>query len=255
MKQLHEKLSNKMKSTSYGKLYLIPITLSNPGETSVAPEDVLPQTIKRVIDFIDDYIVENEKTARKFIKSIHPDKKQPDLKINTLNKHTEISAHHEFIQPLLNGKNIGLMSESGCPGIADPGAVIVKLAHEKGIQVVPLVGPSSILLALMASGMNGQSFAFNGYLPIDKNDKKQALKTFERLSFEKNQSQLFIETPYRNNKLMENLLQLLQPNTLLCVACDITLPTEYIKTKTINEWKKEKADLHNRPCIFIIQKI
>ena len=255
MKQLQEKLSNKMKSTSYGKLYLIPITLSNPGETSVDPEDVLPQTIKRVIDFIDDYIVENEKTARKFIKSIHPDKKQPDLKINTLNKHTEISAHHEFIQPLLNGKNIGLMSESGCPGIADPGAVIVKLAHEKGIQVIPLVGPSSILLALMASGMNGQSFAFNGYLPIDKNDKKQALKTFERLSFEKNQSQLFIETPYRNNKLMEDLLQLLQPNTHLCVACDITLPTEYIKTKTINEWKKEKADLHNRPCIFIIQKI
>jgi 16S rRNA (cytidine1402-2'-O)-methyltransferase len=244
-----------MKSTSYGKLYLIPITLSNPGETSVDPEDVLPQTIKRVIDFIDDYIVENEKTARKFIKSIHPDKKQADLKINTLNKHTEISAHHEFIQPLLNGKNIGLMSESGCPGIADPGAVIVKLAHEKGIQVVPLVGPSSILLALMASGMNGQSFAFNGYLPIDKNDKKQALKTFERLSFEKNQSQLFIETPYRNNKLMEDLLQLLQPNTLLCVACDITLPTEYIKTKTSNEWKKEKADLHNRPCIFIIHKI
>ena len=244
-----------MKPTSFGKLYLIPITLSNPGETSVAPEDVLPQTIKRVIDFIDDYIVENEITARKFIKSIHPDKKQPDLKINTLNKHTEISAHHEFIQPLLNGKNIGLMSESGCPGIADPGAVIVKLAHEKGIQVVPLVGPSSILLALMASGMNGQSFAFNGYLPIDKNDKKQALKMYERLSQEKNQTQLFIETPYRNNKLMEDLLQLLQPSTLLCVACDITLPTEFIKTKAINEWKKEKADLHNRPCIFIIHKM
>ena len=244
-----------MNSTSYGKLYLIPITLSNPGETSVVPEDVLPQAVKRVIDFIDDYIVENEKTARKFIKSIHPDKKQPDLKINTLNKHTEISAHHEFIQPLLNGKNIGLMSESGCPGIADPGAVIVKLAHEKGIQVVPLVGPSSILLALMASGMNGQSFAFNGYLPIDKNDKKQALKMYERLSQEKNQTQLFIETPYRNNKLMEDLLQLLQPSTLLCVACDITLPTEFIKTKAINEWKKEKADLHNRPCIFIIHKM
>ena len=244
-----------MKPTSFGKLYLIPITLSNPGETSVVPEDVLPQAVKRVIDFIDDYIVENEKTARKFIKSIHPDKKQPDLKINTLNKHTEISAHHEFIQPLLNGKNIGLMSESGCPGIADPGAVIVKLAHEKGIQVIPLVGPSSILLALMASGMNGQSFAFNGYLPIDKNDKKQALKMYERLSQEKNQTQLFIETPYRNNKLMEDLLQLLQPSTLLCVACDITLPTEFIKTKAINEWKKEKADLHNRPCIFIIHKM
>ena len=244
-----------MKSNSLGKLYLIPITLSNPGETTVVPEDVLPHTIKRTIDFVDYYIVENEKTARKFIKRIHPEKKQPDLKISVLNKHTEIAEHNDFIQPLLRGENIGLMSESGCPGIADPGAVIVKLAHEKGIQVVPLVGPSSILLALMASGMNGQSFAFNGYLPSDKNDKKQALKSFERLSQEKNQSQLFIETPYRNNKLMEDLLQILQPNTYLCVACDITLPTEFIKTKTVNQWKKEKADLHNRPCIFIIHKM
>ncbi len=244
-----------MKSNSLGKLYLIPITLSNPGETTVVPEDVLPQTIKRTIDFVDYYIVENEKTARKFIKSIHPEKKQPDLQISVLNKHTDFAEHNEFIQPLLRGENIGLMSESGCPGVADPGAVIVKLAHEKGIQVVPLVGPSSILLALMASGMNGQSFAFNGYLPIDKNDKKQALKNFERLSQDKNQSQLFIETPYRNNKLMEDLLQILQPSTLLCVACDITLPTEFIKTKTVNQWKKEKADLHNRPCIFIIHKM
>jgi 16S rRNA (cytidine1402-2'-O)-methyltransferase len=244
-----------MKTSAFGKLYLIPCTLANPGETAVVPEDVLPQQIKRTIDWIDYYIVENEKTARKFIKSIHPEKKQPELKINVLNKHTEISAHNEFIQPLLNGKNMGLMSESGCPGVADPGAEIVKLAHEKGIQVVPLVGPSSILLALMASGMNGQSFAFNGYLPIDKNEKKLALKMYERLSHEKNQTQLFIETPYRNTKLMEDLVQLLQPNTLLCVACDITLPTEYIKTKTIQEWKKEKADLHNRPCIFILHKI
>ena len=244
-----------MKSNTLGKLFLIPITLSNPGETTVVPEDVLPQTIKRTIDFIDYYIVENEKTARKFIKSILPEKKQPDLKISVLNKHTDFAEHNEFIQPLLRGENIGLMSESGCPGVADPGAVIVKLAHEKGIQVVPLVGPSSILLALMASGMNGQSFAFNGYLPIDKNDKKQALKNFERLSQDKNQSQLFIETPYRNNKLMEDLLQILQPSTLLCVACDITLPTEFIKTKTVNQWKKEKADLHNRPCIFIIHKM
>jgi 16S rRNA (cytidine1402-2'-O)-methyltransferase len=244
-----------MKTTSFGKLYLIPITLSNPGETVVVPEEVLPQSIKRAIDCIDNYIVENEKTARKFIKSIHPEKKQPSLHISVLNKHTETAAHYAFIQPLLNGENMGLMSESGCPGVADPGAVIVKIAHEKGIQVVPLVGPSSILLALMASGMNGQSFAFNGYLPIDKNDKKQAIKGFERLSHEKNQSQLFIETPYRNNKLVEDLLQILQPSTHLCIACDITLPTEYIKTKTINEWKKEKADLHNRPCIFIIHKM
>jgi 16S rRNA (cytidine1402-2'-O)-methyltransferase len=244
-----------MKSNSLGKLYLIPCTLSNPGETSVIPDDVLPQSIKRAIDFIDFYIVENEKTARKFIKSIHPEKKQPELKIFVLNKHTEILEHNEFIQPLLKGENMGVMSESGCPGIADPGAAIVKLAHEKGIQVIPLVGPSSILLALMASGMNGQSFAFNGYLPIDKNDKKQALKNFERVSQDKNQTQLFIETPYRNNKLMEDLLQILQPSTFLCVACDITLPTEFIKTKTVNEWKKEKADLHNRPCIFIIHKM
>ncbi len=147
------------------------------------------------------------------------------------------------------------MSEAGCPGVADPGAAIVKLAHEKGIQVVPLVGPSSILLAMMASGMNGQSFAFNGYLPIDKSEKKNALKNFEKLSFDKNQSQLFIETPYRNNKLMEDLLQILQPSTHLCVACDITLPTEYIKTFTVNQWKKNKVDLHNRPCIFILHKM
>ena len=238
-----------------GKLYLIPCTLSNPGETTVVPEDVLPQSIKRTIDFIDYYIVENEKTARRFIKSIHPEKKQPSLNISLLNKHTEVSDYYEMIKPLLNGNNIGLLSESGCPGVADPGAVIVKLAHEKGIQVVPLVGPSSILLAVMASGMNGQSFAFNGYLPIDKNEKKSAIKNLERLSFEKNQSQLFIETPYRNNKIFEDILQALQPNTHLCVACDITLPTEFIKTKTVKEWQKNKVDLHNRPCIFIIHKM
>lgn len=242
-------------NTSFGKLYLIPCTLSNPGETTVVPEDVLPQTIKRSIDFIDDYIVENEKTARRFIKTIQPEKKQSDLRLSLLNKHTEVSEHYTMMKPLLEGKNVGLLSESGCPGIADPGAVIVKLAHEKGIQVVPLVGPSSILLALMASGMNGQSFAFNGYLPIDANEKKNEVKYLERISQEKNQSQLFIETPYRNNKLVDDLLQLLQPNTHLCIACDITLPTEFIKTRTVAEWKKNKVDLHKRPCIFIVHKM
>jgi 16S rRNA (cytidine1402-2'-O)-methyltransferase len=232
-----------------GKLYLIPTTL---GEMNA--DDVLPQTIKRAIDFIDYYIVENEKTARKSIKIVHPEKKQSELKLFLLNKHTDSKEHLDFIKPLLEGHNVGLMSEAGCPGVADPGAVIVKIAHEKGIQVVPLVGPSSILLALMASGMNGQSFTFNGYLPIDKSEKKQAIKGLEKLSFDKNQSQLFIETPYRNNKLLEDILQTLQPNTLLCVACDITLPTEYIKTMTVNLWKKQKVDLHNRPCIFIIHK-
>lgn len=239
-----------MKPTTFlGKLYLIPTTL---GEMN--PEEVLPVTIQRTLNFISTYIVENEKTARRFIKSVHPEKKQSELEIFVLNKHTGIQDYQEFIRPLLNGQNVGLMSEAGCPGVADPGAVIVKLAHEKGIQVIPLVGPSSILLAVMASGMNGQSFAFNGYLPIDKGEKKLALKNFEKLSFDKNQSQLFIETPYRNNKLLEDLLVILQPNTHLCIACDITLPTEYIKTYLVKDWKKQKVDLHNRPCIFIIHK-
>jgi len=232
-----------------GKLYLIPTTL---GEMN--PEEVLPVTIKRTIELIDFYIVENEKTARRFIKSVYPEKKQPDLHLFALNKHTEESEHHAFIKPLLEGKNMGLMSEAGCPGVADPGAVIVKLAHEKGIQVIPLVGPSSILLAMMASGMNGQSFTFNGYLPIDKSEKKSALKNLEKWSLEKNQSQLFIETPYRNNKLLEDLLQILHPSTLLCIACDITLPTEFIRTLPVQQWKKNKVDLHNRPCIFILHK-
>lgn len=234
----------------FGKLYLIPTTMGD-----CDPMDVLPQTVKRYLDFIDDYIVENEKTARKFIKSVQPEKVQATLRLSALNKHTEISEHNKMIQPCLEGKNIGLMSEAGCPGIADPGAAIVKIAHEKGIQVVPLVGPSSILLAMMASGMNGQSFTFNGYLPIDKSEKKSALKNLEKLSHDKNQSQIFIETPYRNNKLLEDLIQTLQPNTHLCVATDITLPTEYIKTLRVNDWKKTKVDLHNRPTIFIIHKM
>jgi len=240
-----------MKPTALkGKLYLIPTTL---GESE--PMDVLPQTVRRVIDFIDTYIVENEKTARRFVKSINPEKVQASLKLNTLNKHTEKSEHFAMIKPCLEGHNVGLMSEAGCPGVADPGAVIVKLAHENGVQVVPLVGPSSILLAIMASGMNGQSFAFNGYLPIEKSEKKTALKNLEKLSGDKNQSQLFIETPYRNNKMLEDILQAINPATYLCIASDITLPTEYIKTMRASDWKKANIDLHNRPTIFIIHRM
>lgn len=240
-----------MKTTTFlGKLYLIPTTLGDSD-----PLDVLPQTIKRSIDFIDHYIVENEKTARKSIKGVHPEKKQSELNLYVLNKHTETKEHLDFIKHLLEGKNMGLMSEAGCPGVADPGAVIVKLAHEKGIQVIPLVGPSSILLAMMASGMNGQSFTFNGYLPIEKGEKKTALKNLEKLSQDKNQSQIFIETPYRNNKMLEDILQALTPATHLCIATDITLPTEYIKTLRASEWKNVKVDLHNRPTIFIIHKM
>lgn len=238
-----------MESNPKGKLYLIPIPL---GENN--PMEVLPFTVQRTVETLDYYVVENEKTARRFIKKIAPEKPQPSLHLYTLNKHTEVQEHRGMIQPCLEGISVGLMSEAGCPGVADPGAVIVKLAHELGIQVIPLVGPSSILLALMASGMNGQSFAFNGYLPIDKNDKKATLKNWERLSQERNQSQLFIETPYRNNKLMDDLMQTLHPNTLLCVATDITLPTEYIKTLRIADWKRNKVDLDKRPTLFILHK-
>jgi 16S rRNA (cytidine1402-2'-O)-methyltransferase len=154
----------------------------------------------------------------------------------------------------MEGINVGLMSEAGCPGIADPGAVIAKIAHQKGIPVVPMVGPSSILMGMMASGFNGQSFAFNGYLPIDKGEKKSVLKYYEKQSQDRNQSQIFIETPYRNNKLMEDLLQMLQNDTYLCIAADITLETEYIKTLKVSEWRKNKIDLHNRPTIFIIHR-
>ncbi|NMH28034.1 SAM-dependent methyltransferase [Flavobacterium silvaticum] len=239
-----------MKPFSFtGKLYLIPTTL---GESEV--NDVLPATISRTIDFISDFVVENEKTARKFIKQTNPEKKQSELRIHVLNKRTEETEFADMIKPMLEGRNVGLMSEAGCPGVADPGAVIVKLAHEKGIQVIPLVGPSSILLALMASGMNGQQFAFNGYLPIDKSDKKSALKNFEKLSADKDQSQIFIETPYRNNKLIEDLLSMLLPDTRLCIAADITLPTEFIRTLKVSEWKKATVDLQNRPAIFILHR-
>lgn len=240
---------NPMKNNQLGKLYLIPTTL---GDTN--PSHVLPAIIERTIAFIDDFVVENEKTARKSIKLTNPDKIQSALRIQLLNKRTTQEELSHILQPCFEGKPMGLLSEAGCPGVADPGAVVVKMAHENKIQVVPLVGPSSILLAMMASGMNGQNFAFNGYLPIDKDEKKVALKNLEKLSFEKNQSQIFIETPYRNNKMLEDLCSMLHPETQVCVAADITLQTEYINTMPVKLWKKTKVDLHNRPAIFIIQK-
>lgn len=234
---------------TFGTLYLIPVML---GDTTA--NEVLPESVTRAVTLIDDYVVENSKVARKFIKAIVPEKVQASLNLFELNKHTDEKEINSFIQPLLDGKNMGLMSDAGCPGVADPGAVIVALAHQKGIKVVPLTGPSSILLSLMGSGMNGQSFTFNGYLPIDKSEKKAMLKNLEKWSFERNQSQLFIETPYRNNQLMEEMIQTLHPNTSLCVACDLTLPTEIMLTKPVSFWKKHKLDLHKRPCIFIVHK-
>ena len=230
-----------------GNLYLIPTTLGD-----CVPSDVLPDCIKKIIEIVDYYIFENEKTGRKSIKLTNPTKVQADLKVSILNKHTEKKEHYEMLQPCLNGHNVGLMSEAGCPGIADPGAVIAKLAHEKGIKVVPLVGPSSIFLALMASGMNGQNFAFNGYIPIDKSEKKVTLKIFEKLSSEKNQTQIFMETPFRNESFLQDILTTCQPDTLLCIACNITAPDELIQTKTINQWKIKKPDLHKKPTMFLI---
>ena len=232
-----------------GKLYLIPTRLGDN-----APLEVLPMSVKKIIEFVDDYIVENEKTARNFIKKISSSKSQSSLKIHVLNKFTKPLEIESFLNACEEGKPVGLLSEAGCPGIADPGAEIVKIAHKKDIRVIPLVGPSSILLAMMASGMNGQKFTFNGYLPIESDERRKALKSLERESFASNTSQIFIETPYRNNKMLEEIYKTLHADTNVCIACDITLPSEYIKTKTVKEWKHTKVDLHKRPTIFIIHK-
>ena len=232
-----------------GKLYLIPTGLGDN-----APLEVLPISVKKIIEHIDTYIVENEKAARKFIKTISSGKSQASLNLFSLNKFTDPLEIPSFLEECLAGNSIGLLSDAGCPGIADPGAEVVKIAHQKHIQVIPLVGPSSILLAMMSSGMNGQNFAFNGYLPIDKADRKSKLKQLEKRSFDEQQSQLFIETPYRNNSILEDLSTVLHPETRICVACDLTLPSEYIKTQTAKDWKFSKMDFHKRPALFIIQK-
>jgi len=232
-----------------GKLYLIPTTL---GDTE--PLEVLPISVKKVLEMTNEFIVENEKTARRFIKRVCPKKSQPDLILHPLNKFTDPADIPSFLDSCMEGKIVGLLSEAGCPAIADPGADVVKIAHDKNIQVRPLVGPSSILLAMMGSGFNGQNFTFNGYLPIDKSERKATIKRLEKLSHDYNQSQIFIETPYRNNKMLEDLSSTLHPNTNICVACDITLPTELIITKTAKYWSKNPVDLHKKPTIFVIQK-
>ncbi|MFV0248523.1 MAG: SAM-dependent methyltransferase [Tenacibaculum sp.] len=232
-----------------GKLYLIPTTL---GDTE--PLEVMPISVKKIVEQLTCFIVENEKSARKFIKKITPTKSQGSLQIMLLDKYSDEIEITNYLDDCQKGKSVGLLSEAGVPCIADPGSVIAKLAHKKKIQVVPLVGPSSILLAVMASGLNGQNFAFNGYLPIDKTNRKIAIKRLERLSFEKNQSQIFIETPYRNDKMIVDLCANLSEQTRICIACDITLATEYIKTQTVEEWRKEKINLHKHPTVFIIHK-
>ena len=231
-----------------GNLYLIPCTL---GETS--PLEVLPLLVKKAVENIDYYIVEHEKSARRFIKAVASKKSQNSLHIEEINKFTNLEDISQMLDPCLKGLDVGVISDAGCPGIADPGAAVVAHAHKNGIKVVPLVGPSSILLAMMGSGFNGQNFAFNGYLPIDKAERKAKIKQLEKRSIQENQSQLFIETPYRNNQMLESLTTTLQKNTEICVACDITLATEYIRTASAQYWKRIKVDLHKRPTLFIIQ--
>jgi 16S rRNA (cytidine1402-2'-O)-methyltransferase len=233
-----------------GILYLIPTTLGDTAETA----DVLPVKVNHIINTIDEYIVENEKSARHYLKKMGIQKPLQEIVLHTLNQHTEPHEISGYLKSILLGKNIGIISDAGCPGVADPGAEVVKLAHQKNIQVIPLVGPSSILLAIMGSGFNGQSFTFNGYLPKERSERIKKLKELEKAAQQKNQTQLFIETPYRNMHLLEDIIATCDGKTPLCIACDITLSTEFIKTKSVGEWKKQLPDLNKRPAIFLIYK-
>lgn len=229
------------------KLYLIPCPL---GEDSL---HTLPEMVGTHIRELEVFIVERAKTARHFIKAMKPRLPIQELKIFELDKHDSQAANRAFQAALQTGKDIGVLSEAGCPGVADPGALIVKYAHEKGLQVIPLVGPSSILLALMASGLNGQNFAFRGYLPAKRPELNHAIKRLEATVRKEKQTQIFIEAPYRNKGVVEAAFKQLSANTKFCIAADLTLPTEYIKMQTIQEWKKTALpDLHKRPAIFLI---
>jgi 16S rRNA (cytidine1402-2'-O)-methyltransferase len=236
--------------TTKGILYLIPTTLGDTAETA----DVLPVKVNLVINTIDEYIVENEKSARQYLKKMGIQKPLQEIVLHPLNQHTEAKDISTYLNAIGEGKNIGIISEAGCPGVADPGAEVVKLAHEKNITVRPLVGPSSILLALMGSGFNGQSFAFHGYLPKERNERIKKIKELEKGAQQRNQTQLFIETPYRNNHMLDDIIASCDGNTKLCIACDITLPTEFIQTKTIAAWKKQLPDINKRPAIFLIYR-
>ena len=229
------------------KLYLIPNLLSEN-----AWQKVLPETVKQVCTETKYFIVENIRTARRFLKKLDKTIDIGTLTFFELNKYTTEEEKQKSILPLLEGKNIGIISEAGCPGVADPGADIVKMAHEANVRVVPLVGPSSILLGLMASGMNGQNFAFTGYLPVKQNERGKLIRQLEKKSRAENQTQIFIETPYRNNPLFLDLIKYCSPSTLLCIACGLTSENEFIATRTIKSWKENIPDLNKRPAIFLL---
>ena len=230
-------------------LYLIPVTL---GDTSI--EKVLPSYNKEIILGIKHFIVEDVRAARRFLKKVERSINIDELSFYTLNKHTSAEEISGYLKPLLGGESMGVISEAGCPAVADPGADVVAIAQRKNLKVVPLVGPSSIILSVMGSGFNGQSFAFHGYLPIDPSERIKRIKVLEQRIYSENQTQLFIETPYRNNKMMEDIVKNCRPQTKLCIAANITCEDEYIKTKTVKEWQGKLPDLSKIPCIFLIYK-
>lgn len=232
-----------------GTLFLIPVPLA---ENSV--EKVLPVMQIQLINKVSTYIVENEKTARHWLKSMELKTPQSELKIHVYGKHSDRNDIAIYFNELEAGENVGLMSEAGCPAVADPGSEIVAEAHRRNITVVPMVGPSSILLALMASGFNGQSFSFHGYLPIDKAQRSKRIKELEALSEKFRQTQIFIETPFRNNQLLEELLKSCHGRTRLCVACNLTAEDEQIISRPVEQWRKMKIDLHKKPVIFLLLK-
>ena len=236
-------------NSNFGKLYLLPVPIAEGNENNF-----IPTYNFEIIKNLTHFIAEDAKTARRFLKYFGYEKIQ-EADILELNEHTKSNSIIELIQPLLNGKNVGLMSDAGCPGIADPGAEVVKLAHQKNIEVVPLVGPSSIVLSIMASGFTGQNFAFVGYLPIEKDKKIKSLKELEQLVYKNQQAQFFIETPYRNVAIFETLLSTLSPQTLLFIGIDITSPKQLLISKSIAEWKKSSVpELNKLPAVFGIYK-
>lgn len=230
-------------------LYLLPVTL---GDTPV--EQVLPAYNKEIILGIKHFIVEDVRSARRFLKKVEASINIDELTFYPLNKHTSPDDLSGYLKPLQEGHSMGVISEAGCPAVADPGADVVAMAQRKNLKVVPLVGPSSIILSVMGAGFNGQSFAFHGYLPIEAADRIKRLKELEGRIYSENQTQLFIETPYRNNKMMEDIVKTCRPQTKLCIAANITCEGEYIHTKTIREWKGHLPDLTKVPCIFLIYK-
>jgi len=230
-----------------GILYLIPSPLGDN-----EPSEVIPEGVLRQIKPLKYFVVEEVRTARRYLSKCGFRGKIDTLTFYELNEHTDPSVVSGYLEPLLNGCDMGLISEAGLPAVADPGALLVQAAHTEGIRVVPFVGPSSLMMALMASGMNGQSFSFVGYIPVKPEERRSEIKRLERLSTNSGQSQIIIETPYRNNALFEELLQSCAPAKRLCVAAAITTPQEYIRTLSVKEWKKERIDLNKKPCVFIL---